>query len=106
MFHIVGFEIVGSGTVNDTELTVLYVPTSYGAVDLPPPGGGDGGRDLTAAACRGPQTPDEIAAEIRQETQRHIAALRAEQERQRLEMQRLRAELAEVLARQRGDARD
>lgn len=79
--HLVGSETSGSIEVEDVSLTLLYVPTSYGAVTQTL-AATDDGEDLPA---RGPQTPAEIAAEQEASRwadigrlERELAALRAE----------------------------
>lgn len=89
----------GTGQTFDTELTCLYVPTAYGAVELTGPrssgGGGEQfGRSVPAGLNFG-RTTDDVSAERQQELARHLSAMAAEQQKMQAEIERLRAQVAE-----------
>lgn len=88
----------GSGQTFDTELTCLYVPTAYGTVEFGGgrSGGGAGGEQFgrsVPAGLRGGLSPADVDAERRMEMARHLAAMAAEQDKMRAEIERLRAQL-------------
>lgn len=98
--HIVASETTGDIDLEDLSLTLLFVPTSYGAVSstLMEPGGAP----EEAGASRGPQTPGEIDAERaasvawnQERIDRELAAMRAEAEAREASM-RAEAEAREA----------
>jgi hypothetical protein len=85
--HLVGSEASGVIDIEDTSLTLLYVPTAYGSVSQTLLAASDG-EDLPA---RGAQTPGELLAE-------KLASQEANTARLEQELATMRSEYAERLA--------
>jgi len=85
-FYFVGKQIVGSSTAYDTQLSVIFIPTEYGTIDVPSGLAANDAPDETAV-IRGPLTQTDIAAERAEARTANEARLQRELEeiRQRIE---------------------
>lgn len=99
-FYFVGYESTGSFTINDVNLTLLFVPTLYGVFSSPaPPAPGDND-DNVNAVTRGPLTQAEIEAEQREAEAFDRARLQAELDAMKVQMARFEERLRTAQAAQ------
>ncbi|MDD3643866.1 MAG: hypothetical protein PHQ19_10430, partial [Candidatus Krumholzibacteria bacterium] len=87
-FYLLGFEYTGDLSAYDVQLTLIFLPSSYGTVDPTLAGGADVPDD---------EAPSRVITAADADRER-LASIEADNERMRREMEEMRAEFERLRA--------